>query len=162
MIHVKTGEGGGKTSSAMGLALRALGHNKKVVIIQFMKGRLTGEMEALKKFSNCDFKQFGRQEFVNLEKPARIDKELAREGLDYAFKALKQRPFLLVLDEVNIACAIRLIKVKDVLSLLSKAKCHVIMTGRHAPKSFISIADFVTEYTDLKRKDVKARAGIEY
>ncbi len=162
MIHIKTGLGGGKTTSAMGLALRALGHNKKVIIIQFMKGRFTGEMKALKTFKNCTFKQFGRQGFVNLNKPSELDKELARKGLEYAFKALKEKPFMIVLDEINIAVAAKLLKVKEVMPLIRKAKCHLILTGRMAPKSLQRIADFVTEYNDLKRKDVEAREGIEY
>ena len=162
MIYVKTGEGGGKTTSAMGLALRALGHGKKVIIIQFMKGRETGEMIALKKFKNCIFKQFGREEFVNLTNPARVDKELARKALEYAFKSLDERPFMLILDEVNLAAATGLVKVKDVLRLIKKANCHIILTGRHSPKSFIRVADFVTNYEDVKRKEVVAREGIEY
>ncbi len=163
MIYVKTGEGGDKTTSAMGLALRSLGNGKKVVIVQFMKGRFTGEMEALKKFSNCEFKQFGRNEFVNLKNPDDVDKKLARDGLSYAQKSLKSKPFLLVLDEINLACGIGLLDVKDVLSLLDKAEgVEVVLTGRKVPESFVSRADFVTEYKDLKRKDVPARAGIEY
>ena len=163
MIYVKTGEGGNKTTSAMGLALRALGNNKRVVIVQFMKGRFTGEREALKRFSNCDFKQFGREDFINFNNVLAVDKRLANQALNYAFKSLKHKPFLLILDEVNLACAMKLIKVKDVLSLIKQAGAiNVVLTGRRAPKSFIKIADFVTEYTDLKRRAVKARAGIEY
>lgn len=162
MIYVKTGDGGDKTTSAMGVALRALGHGKRVVIVQFMKGRFTGEMKAFSKFRNCDFKQFGRGEWVYPGDVQEVDKRLAIEALKYAIKSLSTNPFLLVLDEVNLACAFKLIKVKDVLALLKKAKCHVVLTGRQAPKSFMCVADFVTEYTDLKRKDVNARPGIEY
>lgn len=157
-----TGEGGGKTTAAMGLALRALGHDKRVVIIQFMKGRFTGEMKSLMRFIKCDFKQFGRHEFVNLDNPSVHDKELAVKGLSYASQSLSNKPFMLVLDEVNLACAIGLLKTKDVLALLKKAECHVVLTGRRAPKPLIKTADFVTEHEDLKRKDVKARQGIEY
>lgn len=163
MIYVKTGNGGDKTTSAMGLAARALGNGKKVVIIQFMKARFTGERELLSKFNNCVFKQFGRKEFVNLKRPDEIDIKLARKGLYFAFDVIKKKPFLLVLDEVNLACAIGLVNVSDVVSLLSKCKgIEVVLTGRRAPKELIKKADFVTRYTDLKRRDVVARAGIEF
>ncbi len=165
MIYVKTGSGGGKTTSAMGLALRAIGHGKRVVIIQFMKGRLTGEMIALKHFSNCVFKQFGRECFVNLRKPDEIDKELARRGLSYAERVINTKPFMMILDEINLASRIRLITVKRVVELIRKAKkfgVHLILTGRFAPKSFINLADFATNYSDIKRHDITAREGIEY
>jgi len=162
MIFVKTGDGGGKTNSAMGLALRALGNGRKVVIVQFMKGRFTGELEALKRFPDCDFKQFGRTDFVDLKDPLRVDKELAKRGLEYAFDSLSTKPFLLILDEVNLACAIGLLPVIDVISLVKNAKCHVVLTGRRVPKELADVADFVTEFTDLKRVDKKAEAGIEF
>ena len=72
MIYVKTGEGGGKTTSAIGLAVRAIGHGKTVYILQFMKKRQTGEL-ILRKFKNCVIRRFGRKEFVNLKKPEQID-----------------------------------------------------------------------------------------
>ncbi len=165
MIYVKTGSGGGKTTSAMGLALRALGHGKRVVIIQFMKGRLTGEMIALKRFNNCDFKQFGRECFVNLDKPDKIDKELAIRGLSYAEEVINSKPFMIILDEINLAARIRLITVKRVVKLIKKAKklgIHLILTGRFAPKTFINLSDFATNYNDIKRHDITAREGIEY
>jgi len=162
MIFVSTGDGGGKTTGAIGLSLRALGNGRRVVIVQFMKGRFTGELEALKRFPDCDFKQFGRTDFVDLKEPLRVDKELARRGLEYAFDSLSTKPFLLVLDEINLASAIGLIPVSDVVSLVKSAKCHVVLTGRRALKELVDVADFVTEYTDLKRKDKKAEAGIEF
>lgn len=162
MIYLYTGEGGGKTTAAMGLALRALGHGKRVVIIQFMKGRFTGEMKSLMRFLKCDFKQFGRHGFVNLDKPSSYDKELAVKGLAYARKSLEKKPFLLILDEVNLACAAGLLRVKEVLDLLKKADCHVVLTGRRAPKPLIKAADFTTKHEDLKRKDVEAIPGLEY
>ncbi len=164
MIYVKTGEGGGKTTSAIGLCVRALGHNKKVYIIQFMKKRKTGEL-ILKKFKNCVIKQFGRKEFVNLKNPDKIDKELAQKAVDYAFNVINKSPFMIILDEVNIAAHIGLINKKDIIKLINHAKeknIHLILTGRYAPKEFIKLSDIATLHTDLKRIERNAEPGIEF
>src|SRR3989338_10188098 len=83
-VHLITGSGGGKSTSAYGVALRALGHGKKVVIIQFMKGRKDiGEFKFQKQIKNLEVKQFGRTGWVNLNNPSEKDKELASDGLAY-------------------------------------------------------------------------------
>ena len=164
MIYVKTGEGGGKTTSAIGLAVRAIGHGKTVYILQFMKKRQTGEL-ILRKFKNCVIRRFGRKEFVNLKKPEQIDKTLAKQGLEYAFSILRKRPFLVILDEINLACSIGLLNVKDVLKLINEARklgVNLILTGRKAPRELIKTADIVTEYKDIKRVDRPAEEGIEF
>jgi len=168
-IYLWTGNGWGKTTSALGVALRAVGHNKKVIIIQFMKGRkYIGEYKIKDKLSpKYEIYQFGTKEFVNLKNPGKKDKILAKKGLEFAKKAVKSKPFLLILDEINIAASIGLIDKKEVLKLLDSLpkETTVYMTGRYAPKEFIRRADYVTEIRSLKytkHKILKAKVGIDY
>lgn len=166
VVYLYTGDGAGKTSHALGVALRAAGHKQKAIIIQFMKGwKNTGEYLIKKKLApNYEIHQFGREGFVDLEHPADGDKRLAREGLGFARKCLEKKPDLLVLDEINLACAIGLLPAKDVLELLKSIpkKTAVILTGRYAPPELVDRADFVTEVVNVKRLDLDAREGIEY
>ena len=162
-IIVFTGDGKGKTTAAIGTAIRAIGYGKKVVMIQFLKKGDYGEI----KFKNKDFKiyQFGRKEFVI--KPKQEDYDLAKEAIKFAEEVLiKKKPFLLILDEVNVALSMELIEEKDVLSLLEKRNgSHVILTGRNASKNIIKIADLVTEMKKIKHyydAGTKAIEGLEY
>jgi len=168
-VHLYTGDGEGKTITAFGLALRAVGHGYKVIIVQFMKGRKDiGEYKIRDRLSpEYEIYQFGRKEFVNLKNPDPIDRKLAEEGLRFAKEALKRKPRLLILDEINLAVTIGLLKLSDVLSLLDEVppETTVILTGRRAPKELIERADLVTEMREIKhpmRKGVPARRGIEY
>jgi len=168
-IHLYTGEGEGKSVTAFGLALRAIGHGYQVIIIQFMKGRKDiGEYKIRDRLSpEYEIHQFGRKEFINLEKPNPADFELAEKGLAFAKEALKRKPRLLILDEVNLAVAVGLLKLEDVLDLLKEIppSTTVILTGRRAPKELIEMADLVTEMREIKhpmKMGVPARKGIEY
>jgi len=168
-IHVYTGDGEGKTLTAFGLALRAIGHGYKVIIVQFMKGRKdVGEYKVKDRLQpEYEIYQFGREDFIDLDNPQPIDYELARKGLEFAEEALKRRPRVLVLDEINLAAAIGLVGVEDVLKLLEKVpeETVVVLTGRRAPKEFIEMADLVTEMKEIKhphKRGVEARKGIEY
>ncbi|MBM3199301.1 cob(I)yrinic acid a,c-diamide adenosyltransferase [Candidatus Woesearchaeota archaeon] len=166
MIHLYTGNGGGKTTSALGVAMRALGHGKKVVMIQFMKGRKdTGEFKIQKRLKNFKVYQFGRKECIRpLDQPLKIDYELAEKGLAMAEKVLKQKPFLLILDEINLAASIGLLDKEKVLEVLKKKpkQTNIILTGRYALEEFIRLADISTRVEDEKRTDRKAEKGIEY
>ncbi len=164
-----TGSGGGKTTNALGLALRAAGHGMKTIFIQFMKGRKSiGEYKAQKLFPEFfTLKQFGTARFVSLANPAKADRQRAQKGIDYAFEALeKEKPDFLVLDEVNLAVAIGLLGKKDVLQLVKKARgicTGVVLTGRGAPKEFINEADYASVLETLKRPmPPRAIKGIEY
>jgi cob(I)alamin adenosyltransferase len=168
-IHLYTGEGEGKTTNALGLALRAVGHGYKVIIIQFMKGRKNvGEYKVKEKLgSNYEIYQFGRRKFIDLYNPGHEDIAMAQEALKFAGKQLKRKPKLLILDEINLAAAFKLIDVKDVLELLEKIpeETTVVLTGRRAPEELIKQADLVTEMLEVKHpmaKGVHARKGIEY
>jgi cob(I)alamin adenosyltransferase len=166
-IYLWTGNGWGKTTSAIGAAIRSVGHGYKVVMVQFMKGRkeLIGEYKAVKKIKKFTIKQFGRKGWVNLRKPSDVDRKLALEGFEYAKKIVKQKPFLLILDEINLAVAIGLLDEKEVVKFLDKvpSKVHVYLTGRYATKGLIKRADYVNEIIMKKGpKKLIGEKGIDY
>lgn len=160
LVYVYTGDGQGKTTAALGLALRAAGHGKPVTVIQFLKKGDYGET----KHPTLHVEQYGRSNFV--VEPTGLDRALAEQGLQAAEQALKQRPFLLVLDEVNMAISLGLLTFDEVLRLLEKrGSTHVVLTGRNAPQSFIELADIVTRMEKIKHRHDEgggARRGLEY
>jgi cob(I)alamin adenosyltransferase len=166
-VQVYTGGGKGKTTAAAGLTLRALGHGLRVYMVQFLKkGFKYGELSALKRFPNFKFAQFGRG--VYLKRPTARDAELAQKALDHAREIVRGGKYdIVVLDEVNVALGLKLIKVADVVDLIESKPpgVELILTGRNAPAEIIQRADLVTEMVEVKHpfsKGVKARAGIEY
>ena len=166
-IHLYTGDGGGKTTAALGVAMRSLGHGKGVAVVQFMKGRKDiGEWKIQKKLKNFVVYQFGRKEFVNLKKPLQKDIDLANQALGFAREEMLESspPDLLILDEINLAAAVGMVDVADVVAMLKKVPrgVDVYLTGRNAPKEFLKLADFVTVVEDKKRKKIPARKGIDY
>ena len=168
-IYLFTGNGGGKTIAALGLGLRSYSQGGRVVVVQFMKGRKNiGEFRVQKKLGRR-FKvyQFGSKKFVNLARPSKKDRMLAEKGLKFSRRTLKNKPDLLILDEINLACAVKLLKVKDVISMLREipAGTDVVLTGRRAPKAFVKIADGVSIIKKVKHpfdRGVPARRGIEF
>jgi cob(I)alamin adenosyltransferase len=166
LIYIWTGTGAGKTTSALGVALRQVAHRQKVIIIQFMKGRKDiGEYKIRNKLKPYyEIYQFGTEKLVDLKNPSEKDKELAQKGLEFAYKALKKKPKLLILDEINLAAAVKLIKVDDIIKFLDKvpSSTAVYLTGRYAPLKLTKRADFVTLFKTAKQKKVKAKKGIEY
>jgi len=167
-IYLWTGDGAGKTTSALGVSLRAVAHNKKVVIIQFMKGRKNiGEYILRKKLGkNYQIHQFGRAGWVNPKKPLDIDKELANKGLEYAWAVVKnERPFLLILDEINLALNYGLLNIRDVIKFVRHvpSSTNVYLIGRNAPYELRNYADFVNEIVLVKQpKFLKSKKGIDY
>ena len=162
-IIVFTGDGKGKTTAAIGTAVRAAGYGKKVVMIQFLKKGEYGET----RIQNENFKiyQFGREEFVI--SPQQKDYELAEKALNFAFEVIeKEKPFLLILDEINVAIDMGLIKKEKVMELLEKrGETHIILTGRNVCDEVIKAADLITEMRKVKHyydKGTKAIEGIEY
>ncbi|MCW4054485.1 MAG: cob(I)yrinic acid a,c-diamide adenosyltransferase [Candidatus Bathyarchaeota archaeon] len=181
-IYLYTGTGGGKTANALGLALRSVGHGKKVVLIQFLKWRDDiGEYLIKDRLSpNYEIYQFGREAWLGEEEKTEafagekfeverikgLDKELARKALNFAGKIMRdKKPHLLVLDEIGLAANWKLVSIKDVLELLDNVpeETTVVMTGRLAPKELADRADFVNIVQQVKMpKDFKPTEGIQY
>jgi len=169
-IYLYTGDGGGKTTTALGLAMRAIGHNQKVIMIQFMKGRKNiGEYKIQKRLKpNFEVYQFGRKSFVNLKKPDYEDTSLAHEGFEFAQQVLKnKKPNILILDEINLAVACKLLDEEIVVNFLKKVpeSVTVVLTGRYATKKLIDASDFVVVMQDKKhpyKSGQKAKKGIQY
>jgi len=169
MIHVYTGMGKGKTTAALGLAMRALGHGLKVYIIQFMKGNIRyGELETARQLSpNIVIKQMGRECFVDRDNPDKIDIELAQRAFQLAREILSGGTHdIVVLDEINVAVDYGLIPLDAVLALLDSKPHHVelILTGRYARQEVIQRADLVTEMCEVKhyyQEGIPSRKGID-
>ena len=167
MIQVYTGNGKGKTTAAMGLALRASGAGLKVYIGQFVKGRCYSEIKALKKIANIKVEQFGRRCFIKKE-PEPIDAEMARRGLEKIKQVIAQKRYqLIILDEINIALRFKLINLDDLVRLIKSAprKIELVLTGRYAHPEIIKLADLVSEIKEKKHyytKGIQARRGIEF
>jgi cob(I)alamin adenosyltransferase len=169
LVIVITGNGKGKTTSAFGQALRAIGQGYKVFVLQFMKGRKYGEFIAAEKnLPNITIKMSGLDSFVMRDRPAAIDIEMARKGLDIARKAITSGKYdMVILDEINVALDFKLVDLKDVMKLIKNKPAHVdlILTGRYAPKEIIKLADTVSDVQEIKHHynaGIKDRAGIEY
>jgi cob(I)alamin adenosyltransferase len=169
LVQVYTGNGKGKTSAAFGLALRAVGRGLKVCIIQFIKGGFDyGELYVVDRLPNLTLKAFGRGKFIT-EKPAgKEDVRLAEEALALAEQVAKGGDYdVVVLDEVNVALSLSLIKVGRVLELIKDKPEHVelVLTGRNAPSEIVEAADLVTEMREIKHpfnRGLPARKGIEF
>lgn len=169
LVQVYTGNGKGKTTAALGLAIRALGHGAKVHMVFFMKGAFPyGEREILSKLPGLSFQVFGHEHLIDPNNVKDDEREQAREALKASKLAIKSGKYdLVILDEVNVASAWKLIDVKDVLALISDKppSVEVILTGRYADQRIIDKADLVTNMDEIKhpyRKGLEARKGIEY
>ncbi len=168
-VQVYTGDGKGKTTAALGLALRAWGHGARVLVIQFMKGRINyGELEAARKLEGFDIEQYGRETFVDRDEPAAEDVALAREALARARQVVAENAYdLVILDEVNVAADYGLVTAKEILDLISHKppEMELVLTGRNAPAEFADAADLVSEVREIKhhyRIGIPARKGIEF
>lgn len=169
-IQVYTGDGKGKTTASLGLALRASGHGMKTVIIQFMKGRFDyGEVTALGKIPEISLYQFGRIDFVMKGQEQEIDYEEARKALEKAKEVIQDpETSILILDEINVALHFNLLKIEDVLSLIEMKPPHMelIMTGRRVPEEIMEKADLITEMREVRHYyntiKLEARKGIEH
>jgi cob(I)alamin adenosyltransferase len=169
LVQVYTGNGKGKTSAAFGLALRATGRGLRVYIIQFIKGGFDyGELYAVRKITGLKLKAFGRGKFVSEKQPDKEDIDLAEQALETAEKAVKSGKYdVIVLDEVNVALNLKLIRVENLLRLINgkPVETELVLTGRKAPKEILDAADLVTEMVEVKHpynSGFKARKGIEY
>lgn len=169
LTQVYTGDGKGKTTAALGLALRASGHGLRVLIIQFMKGWPNyGELRAVKHLPGVELRQFGRAEFVDRNNPDPADIRMAHDALRAGAEAMaRDECDILILDEINVALDFGLITLDEVMRLLDAKPptMELVLTGRNAHPEIIRRADLVTEMLDIKHpfaEGVQARRGIEY
>ena len=183
LVHVVTGDGKGKTTSSLGLAVRALGSNLKVYMIQFLKSGTTGEIYTIQKhLSGMEIIQFGvdavreRQQKLEIFRdkgsrfvfnPDKEEKEAAMMGFEHAKKVINSGDYdLVILDEINVVLDKGLIPIKEVLELMENhGNVELYFTGRDAPQEIIDKADYASLVKSLKhpwQKGIKARKGIEF
>ncbi len=169
LIAVFTGNGKGKTTAALGLAFRALGHGQRVCIIQFIKGSWQyGELETARMFKPLlDFHVMGRGftwKSADLEK----DKAAAREAWQFTVQTIRANKHeLVILDELTYLAHYQIINEEDMLAVLREkpAAMHIAITGRHASAALIELADLVTEMREIKHpfhNGIKAQKGMEF
>jgi cob(I)alamin adenosyltransferase len=167
-VYLYTGTGAGKTANALGLALRSVGHKRRVIIIQFLKWwKNTGEYKIRNTLAPYyEIYQFGRKGWHGLGNLSEEDRKLARKALKFAEKIVEEKkPHLLVLDEINLALHCNLLEIRDVFEFLDKIpkKTDVVLTGRFAPRELIDRAEFVNEVVDVKHpKETVTTKGIQY
>lgn len=169
LVQVFTGPGKGKTSAALGTVLRAVGHGLRVYVIFFLKGDYPyGEFHSLTQLPNVSVASFGFRRFIDREnlKPEEI--EQAKQALTTARQAMLSGNYdVVVLDEVNVAAAWKLIEPEEVVKLAKDKPpgVELILTGRYADDRLVELADLVTEMVKIKHpydKGIRARKGIEY
>jgi len=181
LVHVITGDGKGKTTSSLGIALRAIGNNLKVHMIQFLKSSFTGELYSAKKLG-FTIEQFGvdalkekqkhLQEFADktgrfVFQPDIKEKDAAMQGWEHTKKIIKSGIYdVVILDEINCVLKKGLIPLKEVLNVVKEhGKVELVFTGRDAPKKLMEVADYVNVINSIRhpwQKGIVARRGIEY
>ncbi len=169
LLMIYTGNGKGKTTAALGLAMRAVGHGRRVLMLQFMKGDESyGECRAARMLQGFQIVQKGLPTFVKRGDPSPEDLRLAGEAMATARDALtSDRWDLVILDEINVAIDYGLVTLDAVLELLATRRpdVDVVLTGRGARPALVDLADMVSEVLEIKhhyQKGVPAREGIEY
>ena len=188
LIQIYTGNGKGKTTASLGQTVRSLGHNLKVLFVQFVKGNsFTGEFLFAQKFENLTFWQFGRdciyssgvreniiscsecsECFIGKEGPNERDFKIVKKGWERVKEEIRKGAYdLLVLDEISLAVKFNLISKEDLIDFLKNKpeELEIILTGRDMPEDICHLADLVTEMKEIKhpyQKGISARWGIDY
>jgi cob(I)alamin adenosyltransferase len=167
LIHIYFGKGVGKTTRAIGLAVRAAGNDRQVDFVQFMKSGTSSEVAIFKKIPNIHYRCPGKHPFIMSHGPEKIHYEHAAKALQFAFEAIDSATDLVVCDEILSTVIFDLLKKEQVLDLMERCrnKAELIMTGIDAPEEFINVADYVTEFVQIKHpyySGARARKGIEY
>jgi cob(I)alamin adenosyltransferase len=169
LLVVFTGNGKGKTTAALGMALRAAGHGMKVLILQFIKGAWSyGELEALKRFEEITIEPLGSG-FTWRKESLEEDARLAKSGWERALAAMKESSYeIIILDELNYVLSYGLLPLESVLEAVAtrQKNLHLVITGRDAPDELVAAADLVTEMRQVKHpfheQGVTAQRGIEF
>ncbi|MBI5392736.1 cob(I)yrinic acid a,c-diamide adenosyltransferase [Candidatus Woesearchaeota archaeon] len=183
LIHIYTGDGKGKTTASLGLALRALGCGYRVYMIQFLKSGNTGELHAMEKFTgNFVIEQFGSDAIKERQQKLQtftenidtfrfnadeIEREACRLGLEKAFSIIQSKEYeMVILDEINCVLDKGLITLEEVKKLFdAHGTTELVLTGRDVPKQLFEHADYISVISREKhpwQKGIKARRGVEY
>ncbi len=169
-IQIYTGNGKGKTTAAMGLALRACGHGFTVKIVQFLKGGVSGELTSIKKLEGIDiYRVTDADKYIwDLTAEQKMNMQVRSAAMLEEVRIwFEEEIDIIILDEIMAAIEHDIVSLNDVISLLkAKPDCtEVVMTGRNAPNELIEMAHLVSEINDVKHyysDDVPARKGIEF
>ncbi len=169
LVQVYTGNGKGKTTAALGLVFRALGHGLRIYVMQFMKGQTVyGELETARQFADkLTIEQVGSKTFVRRGKETEQDRRMAKEAFGRACSIVAGGDYdLVVLDELNCVLDFELVPLVDVQELIinKSPKTELVITGRNAHPEIIAMADLVTEMREVKHyfnAGQPARVGIE-
>ena len=168
-MQIFTGDGRGKTSAALGTVVRALGHGLRVCIVVFMKGDYPySEWKFFSKIPDAKIARFGFRSFTDPANVKPEEIEQAKKAMATAREAMLSGDYdLVVLDEVNVAAAWKLVELDEVIRLIQDKPSNVelILTGRYADNAVVKLADLVTECLKIKHpydKGIMARRGIDY
>ena len=169
MIHIYTGDGKGKTTAALGCALRALGHNKKVAVVQFLKpGIEEGEYKFSSQIDGFEIIPSKGASFIISGKITKGDIEAAENSMRTSEEAISHKRFdMVILDELNVALDLGLVEEARAINMIKggSPNIEIIITGRDAPKYLIDLADIVSEIREIKhpyKGGAPSRKGIEY
>lgn len=172
LVHIYTGDGKGKTTAALGLAFRAAGHEKKTYILQFLKGRKTGELNLINQISKIKLEKVNKtgKFYIQMNKKEKMElKNTTQQAWNNLRRWLidDQSFEIIILDELLGALHNKLVSIKQVITLIREkpSSKELILTGRGAPDELIEMADYVTEMKMVKhpyQKNISARKGIEF
>ncbi|MGC8662975.1 MAG: cob(I)yrinic acid a,c-diamide adenosyltransferase [Thermoplasmata archaeon] len=184
LIEIYTGNGKGKTTAAIGLAIRASGYGLNVYIIHFMKSKKYGESRSIKKFENIKEIYLGKPYFITKDPKIKENfkdvvvfepghppddyRELIKKGIEKVKKILRSGKYdIIILDEIITANYFDLISIEEIKSIIKEkpSNVEIVLTGRYASKELIDLADLVTDMQEIKhpyQKGILARRGIEY
>lgn len=169
VVLVHTGEGKGKSSSALGMVFRAAGWGMKVCVIQFIKGKWkTGEQEAAKRFDNIEWHALGDGFTWDTKNPEQ-DIKTSRAIWEFAKEKIRSHQYdFVLLDEINYCCGYNWISGQEIADFIRQERpawMHLVLTGRNAPKEVIEVANTVTEMRKIKHafaEGIKAEQGVEF
>ncbi len=169
LLIVLTGSGKGKTTAALGMAMRACGHRMRVCMIQFVKGKWkTGEIDAARRYRDLmEIHTLGKG-FVRNQKDIERHRKVAKQAWEFTKDVLKSSKYqVVILDELTYLIKYKMIEEDEVVEILARKPedLHIIVTGREAPETLIDAADLVTEMRNIKhphRIGMRAQRGIEF
>lgn len=169
LVQVYTGDGKGKTTAALGLALRAAGSGMRTYIGQFLKGQRYGEMESIQRLAPyVTLEQYGLDEWVHVDRVTSEQRAAAQQGLEQIRQALTSGEYdIVVADEINIALYFGVLTEEQVIQLIDARppQVELVLTGRRAPDTIVQRADLVTEMREVRhpyQRGIAGRAGIEF